>query len=101
MKKTLILLLTIFSFNIYAENINTKELDNDSFNEITNLLCKNISINQIEDHKKMACLKILIKGVEKDNINSMNILYSALSSKVNFKQDYNLKPLKDKISKLK
>lgn len=101
MKKMLILLVSILSLNIYSENLEIKNIDKKDFNQITNEVCKGIYEIELENYKKMACLKILNKGLDNNNFNSMYILYKALSSKINFNNDYDLEFLKQKMKNIK
>lgn len=97
MRLIFILSFLIYSTNIFSKEININEIGKDKFNSITKDLCLNIDKEKVEHYQKMACLEILHKGVLKDNFYSIYLLHKALKSKVNFKEEYDLSFLENKL----
>jgi hypothetical protein len=99
--KKIILLMAIISFSSYSGNIENIVNDKNKLNKATDVLCKKINIDVIEDHEKMACLSILKEGFNINNFYSYYVFYNALNSKVNFSQDLSLNAIYNKMEKIK
>jgi hypothetical protein len=100
MKFFTLFIITFLSTSVLADNIAVDNLNKESFNSVTQDLCTGINLIELENYKKMACLKILKKGVDMNNFYSMYTLYNALNSSINFKEEYDLKFLLNKMKLL-
>ncbi len=83
MKKILMIIVLLFTFENQAEN--NLELTDYNINNTIEELCKDVDSVVFEEYRLLACIDILKLGVNKNLFNSYYVFYNAIESGINFK----------------